>query len=411
VEISQPADPDVFEYNIDVNDGEVEIVCIVDCAEVENIPAGINELVEITFSVDPWAPPGATVLDLNNVIDVPFRGNLFTYAGGKFYPNLTDGNLTIEPYVSIASVTDVGNDQGRQVRVNWNRSCYDLAGSPVTITEYSIWRRIDDDKGHSQSEEILPSSSGMFDGSRDYPPGDWDFIKTVPARGEETYNTICPTLGDYTEEHGIYWSVFFVSAMTSDPLVYYDSDPDSGYSEDNLPPLPIQDLEIDPNSWFTLQWTVPGEYVGEQPISNYDIRYSTVPVGADTQAWWDDAEACAGDGFFNLIVGEEDSFQVTEECCCHPEVYFAIKGLDSRPNASEISNIVHFKCGDIEPIGGDGDVDLGDFLFLISYLYKGGPAPVPLAHGDLNCDEDINLGDQLWIINYLYKGGPQPCSP
>jgi hypothetical protein len=279
-------------------------------------------------------------------------------------------------------------------------------GSPVTITEYGIWRRIDADKAHGQSEEFFPSYSGMLDMGRDYPPGDWDFIKTVPARGEETYNTICPTLGDYTEEQGIYWSVFFVSAMTSDPLVYYDSNPDSGYSEDNIPPLPIQDFNLDPNSWFTLEWTVPGEYVGEQPISTYDIRYNTIPVGPDTQAWWDAAEACAGDGFFNLTVGEKDSLQVAEECGCHPEVYFAVKGLDSRPNASQISNIVHFMCGDV---GGDGVVDLGDVLYVIGYLYKGGPPPEPMVAGDVICDEIIELGDLLYLISYLYKGGPPPC--
>jgi hypothetical protein len=32
------------------------------------------------------------------------------------------------------------------------------------------------------------------------------------------------------------WSVFMVSAMTDDPLVFFDSDPDSGYSVDNLAP-------------------------------------------------------------------------------------------------------------------------------------------------------------------------------
>jgi len=57
---------------------------------------------------------------------------------------------------------------------------------------------------------------------------------------------------------------------------------------------------------------------------------------------------------------------------------------------------------------GDGVIDLGDILYLINYLYKGGPAPNPLQAGDANCDGTVDLGDVLHLINYLYKGGPPP---
>jgi len=63
------------------------------------------------------------------------------------------------------------------------------------------------------------------------------------------------------------------------------------------------------------------------------------------------------------------------------------------------------KCGDVTD---DDVIDLGDLLFLIAYLYKGGPAPDPLASGDVNSDGVVDLGDVLYIIAYLYKGGPKP---
>jgi hypothetical protein len=205
----------------------------------------------------------------------------------------------------------------------------------------------------------------------------------------------------------MYWSVFFVSAVTPDPLVYYDSEPDSGYSLDNIPPLPILDLEIDPNSWFTLQWTVPGEYPDERPISSYDIRYSTVPVGADTQAWWDNAVACAGEEFFGFTVGEKDSLRAADETSCHPECYLAVKGLDERPNASGISNIVRFLCGDAS---NDGNVDVGDVGYLINYLFLGTSPPKPMAAGDVNCDGNVDVADVMYLINYLFTGTSPPCS-
>jgi len=60
---------------------------------------------------------------------------------------------------------------------------------------------------------------------------------------------------------------------------------------------------------------------------------------------------------------------------------------------------------------GDGEIDLGDVLYIVSYLYKGGPAPFPLEVGDADCDGDIDLGDLLYLVSYLYKGGPAPGCP
>jgi hypothetical protein len=132
---------------------------------------------------------------------------------------------------AITSIEDVLNDQGRRVRIQWTRSMADAAYDPVPVTHYTIWRRIDP----------LPSLRAPgAQGPRRvrttaYPPGAWDFVSDVPARGEPYYSTVAPTLADSTSD-GTYYSVFFVSAVTDNPFLYYDSVPDSGYSVDNLAP-------------------------------------------------------------------------------------------------------------------------------------------------------------------------------
>ncbi|MGB7061049.1 MAG: dockerin type I repeat-containing protein [Candidatus Zixiibacteriota bacterium] len=57
---------------------------------------------------------------------------------------------------------------------------------------------------------------------------------------------------------------------------------------------------------------------------------------------------------------------------------------------------------------GDGLVDVGDVIYLINYLYKGGTSPDPLWAGAVNCDGQVNLGDVVYLINYLFKAGPPP---
>jgi hypothetical protein len=66
-------------------------------------------------------------------------------------------------------------------------------------------------------------------------------------------------------------------------------------------------------------------------------------------------------------------------------------------------------CGDAN---GDFVVNVGDVVYLVSYLYKGGPAPYcPTARGDVNNDGVINVGDVVYIVSFLYKGGPEPNCP
>jgi hypothetical protein len=59
---------------------------------------------------------------------------------------------------------------------------------------------------------------------------------------------------------------------------------------------------------------------------------------------------------------------------------------------------------------GDCKVGVSDMVYLINYLFKGGPVPVPLEVGDCNCDGKVTVGDVIYLINYLFKGGPAPCS-
>lgn len=63
-------------------------------------------------------------------------------------------------------------------------------------------------------------------------------------------------------------------------------------------------------------------------------------------------------------------------------------------------------CGDPNQ---DSTVNIVDVVFIINYIFKGGPEPVPLASGDVNLDQEVNVVDVVYLIGYLFKGGPEPC--
>jgi hypothetical protein len=56
----------------------------------------------------------------------------------------------------------------------------------------------------------------------------------------------------------------------------------------------------------------------------------------------------------------------------------------------------------------DGDVNVGDVVFLINYIFKGGPAPPIPNWADANGDCEINVGDAVSLINYIFKSGEAP---
>jgi len=63
-------------------------------------------------------------------------------------------------------------------------------------------------------------------------------------------------------------------------------------------------------------------------------------------------------------------------------------------------------CGDAD---GAGSVDISDVVYLISYIFSGGSAPVPLLSGDVNCDSAVDISDAVYLIAYIFSGGPAPC--
>ena len=65
-------------------------------------------------------------------------------------------------------------------------------------------------------------------------------------------------------------------------------------------------------------------------------------------------------------------------------------------------------CGDAN---GDRTVNIGDAVFVINYIFKGGRNPIPIEAADANCDHAVNVGDAVYVVNYIFKGGAAPCCP
>jgi len=180
---------------------------------------------------------------------------------------------------ALFDVSDVGNDQGRQVRLTWQRSHNDSPSANPFVIGYGVYRKRDQ---FASSEPKTPIPQGLR-GEGAIIPG-WDYVGTVPSRGDSLYETVVPTLCDSTITDGQCLSTFFVSAMTSNPFVYWDSPPHSGYSKDNLAPPTPTDFAVAYNTGGGNQLSWDAVAAGD--FAGFHIYRSPQPNGLSPSGDW-----------------------------------------------------------------------------------------------------------------------------
>lgn len=94
--------------------------------------------------------------------------------------------------------------------------------------------------------------------------------------------------------------------------------------------------------------------------------------------------------------------------------WWKVEAIDTRGNSTTSSGVADFMTWVLGDANADRSANVGDAVFLINYVFKGGPAPDPIKIGDANGDCSTNVGDAVYLINFVFKGGDDPqvgCTP
>ncbi|MBU8922299.1 MAG: FG-GAP repeat protein [Bacteroidales bacterium] len=232
---------------------------------------------------------------------------------------------------SIASIVDVPDDQGGWARMHIRRSVYDAPGEATyPITGYNIYRRVDEqamvagiletgkrlskddisslERSGTERPQLLPAEeSGViaWDGRIFVnisgstlslaPPGLWEVVTSFYATQQDRYIQLVPTQADSSGT--IPWEVFYISAHTTTPAVYFESPPDSGYSVDNIAPgVPLAlAVAYNTGSGNALTWDISPEpdfqyyriYRGGDPdfvpVPGEEVHSTATPYWTDTE--------------------------------------------------------------------------------------------------------------------------------
>ncbi len=133
----------------------------------------------------------------------------------------------------------------------------------------------------------------------------------------------------------------------------------------------------------------------------YDLLVQIVTAATDTTFYHS-----------NVVLDENCSHLISPDWrSSHDSIkIFCDEGIDgSIDSVFGIANAAapRFVCGDAN---GSGLVTISDAVFLINYIFGGGPAPYLISAGDANCNGQINISDVVYLINYIFVGGAAPCA-
>jgi hypothetical protein len=201
------------------------------------------------------------------------------------------GRISV-PEPRILDISDVPADQGGMLRIQVNASDRDSIGVlGCGISSYGVWQRMDDlgavaelrrAASEATTDEIAPGARLITYKGRRFieaapagviPTGSWECVGGFDATQSQEYVYRATTVVD-SSGAGTPYSVYFVSAHSADPAVWFASEPDSGYSVDNLAPAMPEGLAGEQSyspAGLTLAWE-PG---AENDLSHYAVYRGT----------------------------------------------------------------------------------------------------------------------------------------
>jgi hypothetical protein len=208
--------------------------------------------------------------------------------------------------------------------------------------------------------------------------------------------------------------------LTSVSVVLYDAAEDTTDTTGDLQITIYEVVDAWPPYIEVASTVVPNEDFVDGWIGIKQVDVPIVPIVIPPEGEWvvGVTTASAADGDTLLFLSDDGSCGKDRSVCWNPwfdewQIIGDEWGMDINMHIySEISR----GCilGDADA---SGSIDIDDVVYMIYFIFSGGPAPVPypVASGDPNCDCLADIDDVVWLIYAVipgggFLGGPPPCT-
>ncbi|MCK5125725.1 MAG: thrombospondin type 3 repeat-containing protein [candidate division Zixibacteria bacterium] len=324
----------------------------------------------------------------------------------KLYGSLScDGGVTWTPPEIVSDSSDFVSQTyaGFDISSDGLRIIWEYDDSPDTLVKIDTLRLVDGDNDGvilcedncptvSNSSQTDSDSDGVGDAC-DNCPGFDDFADSDGDEAPDSCDN-CPDIANSSQDDADGDGI----GDECDTCTDTDGDGfgDPGFAANTCP------QDNCPDDFNSSQDDTDSDTIGND-CDNCPTVVNTDQSDADNDGIGDECDTCTdtdGDGYGNP--GYAANTCPDDNCPTVPNP----DQIDLDSNG--VGDVCEMVCGDAS---GDFTVNVGDAVYIINYVFKGGPAPNPLEAGDANCDWETNVGDAVYIINYAFKGGPAPCCP
>jgi len=85
-----------------------------------------------------------------------------------------------------------------------------------------------------------------------------------------------------------------------------------------------------------------------------------------------------------------------------------VSGDSNEACATPVGGKPRFRRGDPNS---DGVINITDGIYILNFLFLGGPPPTCTEAANANDDGSANITDGIYVLNFLFLGGPAPAAP
>ena len=156
----------------------------------------------------------------------------------------------------------------------------------------------------------------------------------------------------------------------------------------------VESMIVVTENYYQVSGTV--DYSDGNPfLAGTAVAIPFTGAGADTDSL----------GYFDFGSQPAGRYQITAAREGY-ETFAHIRDIFSQQNLLITLEPAPFVDGDVDH---DGMVNIADVVYLIGFVFGGGPYPVPWAAA-VNIDPNplVNITDVVYLINYIFGGGPPP---
>jgi hypothetical protein len=165
------------------------------------------------------------------------------------------------------------------------------------------------------------------------------------------------------------------------------------------------DIALDPEIAESADVEFPlwgGDAIWESDLLNPENELGTFPLGPETLELNLVGQGVAGNFVRVTRIPDTDLSGSGGQGNDDEATVLSLGEVQVFEGAAEVPEGVQFVRADANA---DNDVNISDGIFVLNFLFIGGPEPTCLESADTNADGDLNITDGVYLFSFLFLGG------